>query len=148
MGAKHAFLALLTTGCAIALLTVSPAHAQQPKVKGTETRGTKARGAGEDQNIKIPRALNKPGAMAAEGGEKTRGAISEVHANNHNTPWYIDVYLNGAYCGTVQPGGDLWCYVASGDNRLYAVAPFDDGSKLTWGPIAAYLDGEYVWTLR
>lgn len=140
----------LLTGCA-ALLTAVPAHAQRPKPKVAESKAEKSRGTGTDENIRADRTPNHQGAAAApapasKGGERTRGAVSIVHADNR-TQWYIDVYANGSFCGSMGPWGDTYCYVPSGNVTLYGRAPFDDGSSIKWGPKVDYVDGTYTWRL-
>ena len=150
MKATNTLLALLGVGFAAALLVATPAQAQQAAAKMTETHGAKSRGAATDESIKTQRAPNKPDAAspapANKGGEASRGAGGIVHTDNRTT-LYIDVYLNGDFCGTLSPWGDLYCYVSAGSTIMYAVANFTDGSRTTWGPSSAYVDGEYVWRL-
>src|SRR6266849_922485 len=67
---------------------------------------------GQDPNIKTDRApnpVNGPGEVAppSKGGPRTRGYLSTVHVDNH-TRWYIDIYLDGDFRGTVPPWGDLY----------------------------------------
>ena len=150
MHVKQTLLALLVAGGTGALLAITPAHAQQPQAAMTETKSAKGRGAGADENIKLQRAANKPGAETpaptSKGGDKTRGTTSIVHVDNH-TNWYIDAYMDGSFCATVGPWGDVWCNVGTGNTRMYAKADFTDNSSLTWGPNIGYVDGTYTWRL-
>jgi hypothetical protein len=141
----------LVAACA-ALLTAGAAQAQQPQAKVSENKAERSRGAGADQNVKADRAPNHVSATAApapaaKGGERTRGGVSVVHIDNW-TQWYIDVYMNGTFCGSMGPWGDTYCYVPSGNVTMYARAPFDDGSALKWGPRVDYVDGTYTWKLN
>jgi hypothetical protein len=151
MTATKAFLSLLGAVFVAGLLVAAPAQAQQlaaPKM--LESHGAKSRGTGTDESIKTQRAPNKPDAAspapANKGGEASRGASGIVHTDNRTALW-IDVYLNGDYCGTLSPWGDIYCYVSAGTTVMYAVAGFTDGSRTTWGPSSAYVDGEYIWRL-
>lgn len=150
MYAKNTLLALLGVGCAATFLIARPAQAQQPAAAATETHGAKSRGTGTDDQIKTQRAPNKPGttvtAPAGKGGEASRGAAGIVHADNR-TDLFIDVYVNGDYCASMGPWGDVYCYVGTGTTVMYAVAYFTDGSRTTWGPSSAYVDGTYNWRL-
>lgn len=151
MDTRQTFLALVIAGCATALLTAAPARAQQPANKMSETSAAKTRGAGADENIKVARAPNVHNAAtpapATKGGEKTRGPVSSVHVDNW-TPWSIDAYMDGSYCGTVPAWGDIWCYVGTGNTRMYARADFGQADSCSWGPVINYVDGEYRWRLN
>ena len=152
MYAQKTLLGLLGVGFVAALMVAAPAQAQQaPAANTMETRGAKSRGTGTDESIKTQRAPNSPDAAvpapAGKGGEATRGASGIVKADNR-TSLFIDVYLNGQFCGTVSPWGDVYCYVTAGAVTVYAVADFTDGSRSTWGPSSAYVDGTYTWVLR
>lgn len=140
----------LLAGCA-ALLTAAPAQAQQAQPTAGESKAERSRGTGTDENIRADRAPNRQGAVmaapAAKGGDRTRGGISVVHVDNWSQ-WYIDVYMNGSFCGSMGPYGDIYCAVSSGNVTMYARAPFDDGSALKWGPRVSYVDGAYTWKLN
>jgi hypothetical protein len=138
----------------ITLLTAGAgaAQAQQPQAKVAENKAERSRGAGADPNVKADRAPNHEGATAApapaaKGGERTRGGVSVVHVDNW-TQWYIDVYMDGTFCGSMGPWGDTYCYVGSGNTTMYARALFDDGTILKWGPRVDYVDGAYTWKLN
>jgi len=150
MRVKPTLLALLVACSTAALLAAPPAHAQQPQANAAETKSAKGRGAGADENIKMQRAPNKPGAETpaptSKGGDKSRGSTSIVHVDNH-TNLYIDAYMDGSYCATVGPWGDVWCNVGTGNTRMYGRAEFTDGSSLSWGPNIGYVDGTYTWRL-
>ncbi len=150
MRVKATLLALLVTGCAAACLTVASAQAQQPMGKTVEVKSALSRGAGADENIRVARTPNKADASVpaptSKGGEKTRGTTSIVHVDNR-TNWYIDIYLDGSYCSTIGPWGDIYCYVGTGNTRMYGHADFVDGPARTWGPTVDYVDGTYIWKL-
>jgi hypothetical protein len=104
---------------------------------------------GQDPNIETDRGTNSPSttepAPPTKGGPRPRGLFSKVHIDNH-TSWYVDIYLDSRYRGTVPPWGDLYREVISGTTRFYARASFDDGSVRTWGPFARDIEG--AWTIR
>ena len=143
-------LALLAAGGAIALLNAAPVHAQQAPANMTETHAAKSRGTGADANIKTESAPNNPDASvpapANKGGPRTRGAAGIVHVDNR-TSLYIKVYLDGSFCGTLPPWGDLYCSVGGGNTTVYARADYTDGTYSSWGPAVAYVDGTYTWRL-
>jgi hypothetical protein len=68
---------------------------------------------------------------------------------DNSTPWYIDVYVDGSFRGTMGPWDDAQAYAIAGNTRLYARAEFDDGSVRTWGPNVVFVGrGEtYTWRL-
>jgi len=134
---------------------VTAANAQQPKGKTEETKSTTARSRGADENIKTARpstnsaSANVP-APANKGAGRAKGAaaVSTVILDN-STPWFIDIYIDGTFRGTMGPWGDSYAYALSGNTRLYARADFDDGSYKFWGPKVVYIgNGEsYTWRL-
>jgi hypothetical protein len=122
------------------LVTVGAAFAAEKGVsspiKGPKVETKSLKGSGEDANVKAPREANKEDqrieAPADKGGAKTRDVPGWVYVDNR-TYWYIDVFRNGCFQGTLCPWGGLhvWCY--NGD-VLYARADFMDGSYRYWGP--------------
>lgn len=119
-----------------------------------ETKASKSRGAGEDENIKTDVRVNtkdaadKMLAPFAKGGDKTRAANTKVIVENW-TPYYVDIYNDGYYQGTIGPWDDSYFWDYGDTIELYGVAKFDDGSQLTWGP--HYVDNNlyysYTWKL-
>ncbi|MBS4012138.1 MAG: hypothetical protein KGZ97_00050 [Bacteroidetes bacterium] len=131
---------------AVGLLFVISASAQSV----TSISGTKSR-SGDDPNIIKNEVLNS--AKSAEGilqpeykgGEPTRGSYCKVIFDNW-TNLYLKCYVDGSYQGYVSPWGDGAVTVGAGETTAYAVAEFDDGSRLTWGPITRTCYGD--WTLK
>lgn len=128
-------------------------QAQEPQQgeKVVETMGTKGRGAATaDANIKTHRGANDPAANvpapAAKSGEKAAAAGCVVHIDNRTT-LNIDVYLDGAFRGTIGAWGDLYRTVICGGTRFYARADFTDGSYSSWGPNVETVLGTYTWRL-
>jgi hypothetical protein len=125
----------------------------QPKPEVVETKSEVARG-GEDSNIKSTTRVNnpkaEPPAPPSKGGDKPRGQLQTcvVHMDNR-TPWYIHIYIDGAYSGLLPPWGDLYVRAIAGPTVFYGRANFDDGSSKTWGawkfPCPA--GNEYTWRL-
>jgi len=117
------------------------ANASEPqKPKVIELKGTKSttRGEGADPNIKSEKETNDPASpMAApekKGGAKTRGGfLCEVRFDNR-TAWFIKLYVDGNFKGTIGPWGDAVAYAFPGETRVYGRANFDDGSYISWGP--------------
>jgi hypothetical protein len=147
-------MSLRTTVAGVCLLIGSMAlvdglHAQQPGQMVTKAQ--KSRGA-ETTNITQPRAPNRMDAARpappAKGGEAARGgaALARLTVDNW-TPWYIDVYVDGEYGGTVGAFGDGYVWVGSGTRQLYARADFGDAPALEWGPMSASVADAYYWKL-
>jgi len=120
--------------------STSKPSAQKGKPKVTELKATKgdtSRG-GEDPNIKQGKETNDPNASidapAKKGGATTRGGgYCEVQFDNR-TKWYIKVFVDGNYRGTLSPYGDAVVYALPGSTSVYARAEFDDGTYSYWGP--------------
>jgi hypothetical protein len=113
--------------------TRAPKKHRTPKARGDKAQ--KGEAGGTDTNIKTPRAANNQGAAgspapAAKGGPKSRATACSFHVDNR-TPYYIDIYTNGNYRGTVAPWDDLYGYVEYGA-ALYGRAEFEDGTFLYW----------------
>ncbi|HEY8226486.1 MAG TPA: hypothetical protein VIG25_14495 [Pyrinomonadaceae bacterium] len=117
------------------------ASKQKGKPKVTElkaTRGEKSRGGEADPNIKESKETNDPNAMMdappTKGGATTRGGgYCEVQFDNR-TKFYIKLFVDGNYRGTLSPYGDAVVYALPGSTTVYARADFDDGSFSYWGP--------------
>lgn len=114
--------------------------------KDVTSKGAKKPLRGADPNIKTERGNNagasKVKAPPKKGG-KAKGAYNEVHVDNR-TGYYIDLFLNGDYQGTVAPMGDFYQSRTSGTLRIYGKAP---GTSTTWGPRTIDLDDDWTWTL-
>lgn len=116
------------------------ASAQKPdKAKTIELKSSRAsasKGDNTDKNIKQEAMANDPKARhdapAAKGG-KSKGGGCRVQLDN-STEWFIRIYVDGIYRGTMDPWGDNSVYVLPGDTTVYARADFTDGSYRYWGP--------------
>ncbi len=131
---------------AIGLLLAGSINAQSiDNLTSTKSRG------GDDPNITVGEVLNPVNGFTdlvqpeAKGGERTRGAYCKVVFDNW-TNLYLKCYVDGTYRGYIAPWGDGAVTVGSGSTSAYVVAEFDDGSRLTWGPIRHDCYGD--WTLK
>ena len=98
----------------------------------------------------LQKAVNQKNNPVQE--DKSRGNVygpdySDVVVDNW-TGFYIDIYVNGNYRGTVSPWDKRVTWAIPGTNTLYAKAVFDDGSYLYWGPKVTYTGYQYTWKLN
>lgn len=111
---------------------VKPLDTQIGSQKAVSSRGA-------DVNIIGDKVANKanPANLAVQppnkGAVASRGSYCYITFDNW-TNYYIDCYVNGYNQGYVAPYGKGEVTVTGGDTKVYGVANFDDGSKLTWGP--------------
>jgi hypothetical protein len=108
---------------------------------------------GEDKEAKqlmtqAERTTKEIAARAAEKGEpKTKGITGDLIVRNR-TAYYIDIYVNFTYEGTVPPYETRKTFVGdspSGTTVLQGKAP---GTSYTWGPKAVSGNvSDYTWTL-
>jgi hypothetical protein len=118
--------------------TQTKGQGQKSKQKVVELKATKPTTRGEDPNIKSDTETNDPNSDLAapeqKGGAKTRGGgYCEVRFDNR-TRWFVKLYVDGIYRGTLSPFGDSIAYTGAGATRVYARADFTDGNYLYWGP--------------
>jgi hypothetical protein len=115
------------------------------------TRGDATRG-GADKNIKQGEMANDPKAKidapAAKGGGTTRGGGGCRVEMDNSTSWYVKVYVDGIFRGTMDPWGDSYVYVYPGDTTIYARADFTDGSYKYWGPRTSYCGNGDIFPYR
>jgi hypothetical protein len=137
-------LAIVMTG------NLTTAQAQKSKQKVIELKATKPTTRGEDPNVKNDTETNDPNSQLAapeqKGGAKTRGGGScEVRFDNR-TKWFVKLYVDGSYRGTISPYGDGVAYTGAGPTKVYGRAEFNNGDYLYWGPneYSCY-SGEYVY---
>ncbi len=143
-----AALTALVAACLVPAVSIA-----QGKNANSEIKSTSARSRGRDTHIKTPRGANDPAAKVdrppSKGG-RSRGLASRYgtfHADNR-TAWYIDVYLDGDFRGTVGPYGDLYREVIAGETEFYARAEFRDGTVKKWGPRSYDVPSGGTHTLR
>lgn len=130
--------------------SLSRVQGQKTKPKVIELKAQKPTTRGEDPNIKNDKETNDPNSELAapeqKGGAKTRGGgYCEVRFDNR-TKFFVKLYVDGAYRGTISPYGDGVAYTGAGTTRVYARAVFDSGDYLYWGPndYSCY-SGQYVY---
>ena len=145
MKSKLLTLACLLIGAllifAIPSAEANNAQKKKGKAKVTELKGSKgeaSRGGEADPNIKTGKETNDPDAQIdappSKGGATTRGGgYCEVQFDNR-TRWYIKLYVDGTYRGTLSPYGDAVVYALPGSTTVYARADFDSGGFTRWGP--------------
>lgn len=148
---KTKIVFILAAAFCLMLGTAIIGSAQKPDKAKTidlkSTRGENTRG--KDKNIKQGEKANSPNAKvdppAAKGGtSRGKGDGCRVEFDN-STSWFIKVYVDGAYRGTMAPWDDSYVYVYPGDTRVYARADFTDGSYRYWGPREYDCrDGQYI----
>lgn len=98
----------------------------------------------------LQKPMNVKGSPAME--DKSRGDVygsdySDVVIDNW-TGYYLDIYVNGNYRGTVAPWEKKVTWAIPGTNSLTAKAVFDDGSYMYWGPRTTYTGYQYTWKLN
>jgi len=145
---KISFLSIVfLAAVSMVALNTTVTYAQE-KDKVVTDNASKSRGSGEDENVKDAKAHNNPDIMGQD-MEKTRTATTKVIVKN-KTGWYVDVYNDGYFQGTISPYGDGYFYDYGDSIKLYAKAVFDDGSYYYWGP--KYVSNDeyysYTWTLK
>jgi len=108
------------------------------------------KGTGDDANVISKDKKNDPNdksQIPAWKDESSKGPgydPCEVTLKNY-TSWYIDIYIDGYYQGTIGPWEDRYTYTGTGTTKLYAKAEMNDGSYLYWGPQSFYCDYRYTW---
>jgi hypothetical protein len=139
---KHMLLAAIL----LLLGTSFSSYAQPGKLK-KKTISSKAISVSDTKVDELQRPVNEKGKPA----DKSRGDVygpsySDVVVDNY-TGYYLDIYVNGNYRGTVSPYDRRVTWAIPGTNTLYAKAVFSDGSYIYWGPVATYTGYQYTWSL-
>ena len=118
--------------------SLTTAYGQKTKPKVIELKAQKPTTRGEDPNIKSEKETNDPNSELAapqqKGGAKTRGGGACQVRFDNRTRWFVKLYVDGTYRGTISPYGDGVAYTGAGPTRVYARAVFDSGDYLYWGP--------------
>ena len=138
-------ICLVTALTAAGLLFYAPSvnAGIQDKSKMSETITAKAVSVrGKDSNIIHDRTATAGGKFVNKNG-KTRGKRGELHVDNM-TGYYIDLYGNGDFLGTVGPYGDHYTSWSSGTLRFYAKSA---GGTSAWGPRTYTMDVDTTVTL-
>jgi hypothetical protein len=127
----------------------SYAQTKKPKLK-PENIVSSPVGTGDAKAEALQRPTNdknKPAPPATSRGDVYGADYSDVVVDNW-TGYYIDIYVNGNYRGTVSPYDKRVTWAIPGTNTLYAKAVFNDGSYLYWGPKVTYTGYSYSWKLN
>lgn len=123
------------------LTTFTATQAQNKPRKDVTVEGqavTKTRGA--NPNIKNDEpTIDKPVPRPAA----TRGALCKVHFDNY-TGYYIKIYVDGDFKGTLAPWDDGWVTVYSGYTRIYCITT---GGSREW-KASGNCEGEYYYKLQ
>ena len=111
-----------------------------------------SRGGGADSNIKSEAMpANDPNAKVPPPPEKSgqRGARGCAVDVSNYTPWFVNIYSNGVYVGTIGPWANGMTYPPLVGSALYGRANFTDGSWKYWGPrqFVCAQGGLYTWQL-
>lgn len=130
-------------------LTTYGQNTKKPKLK-TETVDAKPVSTTDPKVDALQRPVNdknKPAAPTTSRGDVFGADYSDVVVDNW-TGYYVDIYVNGNYRGTVSPYDKRVTWAIPGTNTLYAKATFNDGSYLYWGPKVTYTGYSYTWKLN
>ncbi len=141
---KHILLfALLVIGAGITA-NAQPKTLKKETVtsKAITTPDTKAGALQKSGNVK-----GKPAKPTSTRGDVYGADYSDVVIDNW-TGYYVDIYVNGNYRGTISPYDKKVTWAIPGTNTLYAKATFNDGSYLYWGPKMTYTGYQYTWKLN
>ena len=133
---KFATSLVLAIFVALAISASAQDAAQKTGKNLVKASAQSSRGGGQDSNIKSDNKANDPNAKTPPPPEKsgTRGARGCAVDVNNYTAWYVDIYVNGVFTGTVGPWGNGFVYPPAMGSALYGRANFTDGSWKYWGP--------------
>jgi len=126
--------------------TITSTVAQTKQKKTVETV-SKQKNAGESIiTITVPKTTNVPGSPATE--DKTKGDVygsdyCDVTIDNW-TGYSIDIYIDGAFRGTLAPYDKRVTWAIPGTTKLYAEAY---GTSYYWGTYSFSCDYAYTWKL-
>ncbi len=160
---------IVTLAIAAILAAAMGLQAQAPKKQATAKKAAPAATQtvtshhevlrGTDNNIKgtVPpspaQSADKPApAPPQKGGERPRGPqvpLCRLTFDNW-TGWWVQVFVDGEYRGTMAPYDDITTYPVAGTTRAYARAVFTDGTVYNW-PTQTFncKAGEpYVWKIE
>ena len=127
----------------IVLFVFSNTQAQEKKTiesKAQKVESTR----GDDPNIIVPKALNDENPVLKPKEEKTRAGYCKVFIDN-NTGYTIDIYIDGAYKGTIPPWETQYTWAISGKTKFYAKTI---GGTYYWGPKYYDCNFEFTWRLN
>jgi hypothetical protein len=127
------------------------AQAQKPDLK-KETIESKAMSAPSNEVNELKRPVNDKNKRVEAAPKKAMGDVfgeeySDIVVDNWSG-YYVDIYVNGNYRGTIPPYEKQVTWAIPGNNTLYAKAPFRDGSYIYWGPRKTATGYSYTWKLN
>lgn len=103
--------------------------------------------AGEDLTILAEKAhkMEHAAKEAKENGEKSRGITQRLHVDNHSQ-FYLAIYVDANYIGTVAPFGDLYYWVGQG---VYETTYLDarTGTGVGVHKEIGWATGDFVWQI-
>ncbi len=134
--------------CAFLVCSVTASVAQD-KERKQETIESKrvTEKSKEVDKLKKPGNDKKPKAEPKSRGDVYGPNYSDIVVDNY-TGWYIDIYVDDEYRGTLAPYDRRVTWAVPGNTKLYGKAVFDDGSYYYWGPINPETNYEYTWNLH
>lgn len=151
---KHFVVGILASTLGLTILTQDAVLIAQDKPATTgETREQTNPSGTQTDNLPSRGVNNRtspPPAPPKKGGSNTRGGAYPCQISfNNTTPWFIDLYVNNDFVGTIAPYGDAVVPATAGGFRLFGRSEFQDRSVSTWGPQAVSLrpGDTYRWTL-
>jgi len=96
--------------------------------------------------LKRPENEKKPKPEVKSRGDVYGSNYSDIVIDNY-TGYYMDIYVEGNFRGTVAPYDKRVTWAIPGNNKLYAKTVFSDGSYLYWGPSYVNTGYSYTWKL-
>jgi hypothetical protein len=134
---KLFFIALVT------LIATSVFAQGQKQKKMIETKGVKIeQPKGADANIKVAKPVTDQ-AVPKEKGPVYGGSYCDVNLENH-TGYFIDIYVDGSYRGTIGAWESKVTWAIPGRTTLYGKSIL---GTVSWGPIGVDCDWIYTWSL-
>ncbi|MBS1553313.1 MAG: hypothetical protein JSU09_00180 [Bacteroidetes bacterium] len=101
----------------------------------------------EVDDLKRPTNSKTPKPEPKSRGDVYGPDYSDIIVDNF-TGYYIDIYVDNEYRGTLSPWDKKTTWAVPGRTKLYAKAVFDDGSYKYWGPSMVNAGYEYTWSLN
>lgn len=139
------FVSLLM--CNFIAVSVNAADLPELKAKVKElpaVKATKEAAGVTDKHIKVEKPTNneaKPTVNPAKAkGRQWAHGFFRIY---NNTGWYMDVYEDGSYVGTISPWS-FATWTAYGNTEMYCKVNFTDGSALYWDFLSNVGPGELV----
>lgn len=125
-------LSLSCTLLAVLFLTTTTNAQTKSSEKKKETVELKPVASTNDEVAQLKRPENDKNNPQ----EKSRGDVygsdySDIIVDNW-TGWYVDVYVDGTFRGTLEPYGKKVTWAIPGNTTIYAKATFTDGSYRYW----------------